>query len=264
MSNYICETVIAGDVIEKKKYFAPRCPGMKLQRRKNEKKTSDEQWVINERRSIKNLYYLILTNFKREDIRLDLTYREPEPTPEEAKEHFNKFIRKVREIYKKLGHALKWIATTEHDGHRIHHHILLNNVGLTRADYDKLWPHSKLSYKSFRYYDGEAEDADRVSKYLVKETRETFCKADAIQKRRWTSSRNLQKPIIKKEIIQSKKWTDRPKAVKGYYVQQPIKSGYTPYGYPYQWYRMIRIREGEESETHKKKRRAVSSKKKSA
>lgn len=253
-SSYISKTIIAGNVIEKYKYFAPRCPGIKLARGKNINTTSEEQWVVNEKRSIQNLYYLILVNFKKEDIRLDLTYRNLPSTPKQAKIFFDKFIRRVRDLYKKLGHVLKWIATTEYDGHRIHHHVLLNNIGLTRKEYNQLWDHAELSYKAFRYYDGGVEDAQRLSKYLVKETRETFCKADAIQKRRWRSSRNLKKPIIKKEVIHCKSWTDKPKSKKGYYVQM-VQSGYTAFGYPFQWYRMIR--EDEEDEPNQKKRRTI-------
>jgi hypothetical protein len=253
-SSYICKTVYAGNVIEKQKYFAPRGPGVKLARGKNISATSEEQWVVNEKRSIQNLYYLILVNFGKEDIRLDLTYRNPAPSPEQAKILFDKFVRKVRDLYKKSGHTLKWIATTEHDGHRIHHHVLLNNIGLTRKDYNALWDHAELSYKAFRYYDGGVEDAQRLSKYLVKETRETFCRKDAIQKRRWRSSRNLKKPIIKKEVIHCKGWTDKPKPKKGYYVQT-VQFGYTAFGYPFQFYRMIR--EDEEGEPYQKKRRTI-------
>ncbi len=256
-SSYICETVIAGPVIEKRKYFAPRCPGMKIARSANTKKTSDEQWVVNEKRSIRNLYYTILENFCEEDIRLDLTYREPQPTPEKAKNHLDNFIRRIRYAYKKLGHSLKWIATTECEGHRVHHHLLINNVGIGRKELNQFWDHAKFNYKSFRFYDGQAEDAERLAKYLVKETRETFTKSNAVQKQRFRSSRNLRKPTIKKEVIHSKHWTETPKPIKGYYIQKPIRCGYTAFGYPYQFYRMIR--EDEDGETNKKKRRNVSS-----
>lgn len=256
-SSYICETVFAGPVIEKRKYFAPRSPGMKIARGENVKKTSDEQWVVNEKRSIRNLYYTILENFVSEDIRLDLTYREPQPTPEEAKSLFDKFIRRLRNAYKKLGHGLKWIATTESEGHRVHHHLLINNIGLGRKELNRYWEHAKFNYKSFRLYDGQAEDAERLAKYLVKETRETFVKEDAIQKQRFRCSRNLRKPVIKKEVIHSKHWTENPKPIKGYYIQQPVRYGYTAFGYPYQFYRMIR--EDEDGEPYQKKRRNVSS-----
>lgn len=260
LSGYIRRKVTAGKTIEITKYFAPRCPGIKIPRTENINTTSEEQWKVNERNSIKKLYYQILANFVAEDIRLDLTHREPCPDDAEAKHRFDNFITRLRRKYRASGHELKWIATTESKGHRVHHHLIINNVGIGRKDLAAMWEYSKIDYRSFRYYDGEPEDAERLANYLVKETRETFCEAGALQKHRWRSSRNLAKPKIEKEIIHSKSWTDNPRPLKGYYIQKPIENGYTAYGYPFQFYRMIREEGGNEPYT-KKGRRNVHHKK---
>ena len=249
---YVQKTVKAGNVIEICKYHTSRYKTPTMPRSKNNKKTTAEQWRVNEKNSIRHLYYLILENFKEEDIRIDLTYREPEPDEWEAKKRLDNFLKNLRRLYHKLGRQLKWIATTECDGHRIHHHMLINNIGLQRKDYKKLWKWSDIPYKAFKYYDGAAADAKRVAEYFVKETRETFCKADAVQKSRYRASRNLRKPEIKKEIIKSKTWRE-PKAPTGWYIEKPVQYGFTAWGFPYMFYRMIKDSEDESEISNPKK-----------
>ena len=249
---YVQKTVKAGPVIEITKYHTSRYKTPTMPRSPNSKNTSAEQWKVNEKNSIQNLYYIILENFKEEDIRIDLTYKEPEPEKKEAKNRLDNFLRKLRRLYHKLGEQLKWIATTECKGHRIHHHLLVNNIGLSRSDYKKLWPYGEIPYKAFRFYDGKPDDARRVAEYFVKETRETFCEEDSIQKSRYRASRNLKKPEVKKEIIKSKTWKE-PKAPKGYYIQKPVQYGYTAFGFPYMFYRMIRTGVDDDQISNKKK-----------
>lgn len=243
---YMQETVIAGNVVEKRKYHSARYPGKKLLRGTNRDKTKLPQWKVNERNAIKRLYWLILTNFSKEDIRLDLTYKGKLPTEAEAYRLLTNFIDRLKRRYKKMGADLKWIAVTECDGHRIHHHLLINNVGIGRSTLAEIWPFAKIDYRSFRYYDGEREDAERVAAYFVKETRETYCQADTIQKQRWRASRNLKPPQIIKQVIQSKSWRTDPKPLAGYYIRD-VKNGITEDGYPFQFYRMIREDDDDES-----------------
>lgn len=239
---YVQETVQAGPVIEVKKYHTSRYRTPAMPRSKNHERTSAEQWKVNEKNSIRQLRLLILENFKEEDIRIDLTYSGEEPEEEEATHRFNNFLKTLRRHYQKAGHELKWIATTECNGHRIHHHLLVNNIGWSRKSYKDLWKWGDIPYRAFRYYDGRPSDAERVANYLVKETRETFCQKERCQRARYRASRNLRKPRVIKEIIQSKTWRD-PKPKKGYYIEKPVQYGYTAYGFPYMFYRMIREEE---------------------
>lgn len=252
---YVQETVTAGNVIEVRKYHTSRYRNPAMPRSKNQKKTTAEQWIVNERNSIRKLRLTILENFTVDDIRLDLTYREPEPSEEEATKRLNNFVKALRRRYQKAGQELKWVATTECDGKRIHHHLLINNIGMSRKEYQELWKWGSIPYKAFRYYDGGAEDAARVAKYFVKETRKTFCQKDRCQRTRYRCSRNLRPPKIEKEIIKSKTWKE-PKPKKGYYIEQPVQYGYTAFGYPYMFYRMIQ-EEGNCDVSHTKKHTAV-------
>lgn len=255
---YLKREVTAGPVIEVMKYHSSRYKNPCAGKIPNNRKTSKEQMRINEKNSIDGLRLRILANFKTEDIRLDLTYAGDEPDEKEATRRVNNFLTMLRRKYKKAGQELKWILTTELKGHRIHHHLLVNNIGWTRADYAACWPWAPLTYKAFRYYDGAPADAERVARYFVKETKTTYCQADRCQRARYRCSRNLKKPQIKKEIIHSKTWKE-PKARKGYYIEKPIQYGYTAFGYPYMFYRMIKEggNDGEVSHTKKSGRAAA-------
>jgi hypothetical protein len=84
-----------------------------------------------------------------------------------------------------------------------------------------------------------------LAHYLIKETRKTFKEAGSPSKRRWNPSRNLKKPVIKKEIIKSNEWRKEPKAIKGYMLEKnSIQEGFHDItGWPYQKYTMIKIQE---------------------
>ena len=248
---YVQEVVQAGPVIETRKYHTSRYSIPSIPRAKNHSKTSAEQWVVNERNSIRNLRLLILENFKKDDIRLDLTYEGEEPSEQEATRRLDNFIKTLRRRYHKDGNDLKWTLTTEGQNHRIHHHLLINNIGWSRADYEALWPWSSIPYKAFHYYDGKPEDAERIAKYFVKETRETFVQKDRCQRVRYRHSRNLRKPKVEKTIIQSKTWRE-PKPKKGYYIEKPVEYGYTAFGFPYMFYRMVK-EDYENQVSHQKK-----------
>lgn len=232
------------------KYHTARYPGKFLPRKQNQKRTSLPQWKVNEKNAIQRLTWLIANNFDRDDIRVDLTYAGDAPDAKRAYKDLTNFIAKLKRRYAKLGKELKWVATTEMDGHRIHHHVLINNVGLGRKELDEIWPFATLTYRSFRYYDGAYDDAARVANYFVKETRETYCRADAVQKQRYRASRNLVPPKIKVEVIQSKHWREMPKAPKGYYVVDVVNS-HTDDGYLLQSYKLIPTEE-DDNESHTK------------
>ena len=62
-------------------------------------------------------------------------------------------------------------------------------------------------------------------------------------KRRYTSSKNLVKPQVKVETLKSNKWSNYIEPPKGYYVEtDSIVEGVSLEGYPYRFYRLIKIR----------------------
>lgn len=252
---YIMEIFKAPLVYEVKKYHTYRT-GRK-ERLPKEKPTDEAHQKANERAAKKKLYRYLVTNFKRDDIRIDLTYADPEPTPEEAEKRRAAFIRRLKYRYKKKGKELKAIWVTEKEGHRVHHHIIVNNEGISRDEMQECWPWATLNYRSVRFYDGSPEDALRLTDYLLKETNESI--KEGLIKRRWGMTRNLEKPHVTKKTIYARAWKDNPKPKEGYQIVK-LENGVTLDGYPYQFVRQFAIenftlgKEGGKKNDQQKKR----------
>lgn len=97
---YRKEIFQAPGIYEVKKYHTYRLGGNRV-RGPNIQKTDEGLKKRNSRRAKTKLYRLIATNFKRDDLRIDLTYANPEPTAEEAKNRIRKFIRDLRKNIKR-------------------------------------------------------------------------------------------------------------------------------------------------------------------
>lgn len=218
--------------MEVEKYYSYRYGGKK-RRAKNWKATSEQGRKANSKRSRRWLALLIMANFVRGDWRIDLTYEGREPTPAEAIKRIRAFIRKLRRLYARKGKELKYIYTTEHKGHRVHHHLIINNEGITREDIEHCWKWSRIRYNSMRLYDGQPEDAQNVAYYITKETNETIHEKGSVQKWRWVSSKNLEKPEVKTEIVKARSWKEKPVTLRGYEVIGHWR-GWTGEGYPCQ------------------------------
>lgn len=238
---YIKKIYIAGVTIEIEKTYSGRY-GKKIQRSKNENPTPQDVQKVNERKACDELRRSINHNFTYKDLFITLTYqRKYRPTPAEAKARLEKFIRNLRKEYKKHGKELKYIKVTEYgteeEPKAIHHHLIINNIDF--AVITDLWtwgrPHCTML--------DATGDYSNLANYIIKETRLSFGKKRHPYAKRWTPSRNLEKvePII--EVVEARKWRKEPVSVKGYVIDvDSIRSGVSDVtGYPYQFYRMIKI-----------------------
>lgn len=218
--------------IERNKYFTLRLGGKKT-RAKNFQKTPEWMNEVNQRRKEKKLFRIILTNFKRDDIYLTLTHEEAVDV-KTAKEELKKFIRKLRNYYKKNGWELKYIYRTEYRGHRPHHHMIINDPedgSMKRGEIQKLWKCGMITHYNFQRYDGKPEDAKRLSAYFCKESKKEI--QMQIEKQAWHPSRNLKKPEVHVRTIQSKKWREKPMIPAGMELVEVVNT-YTNFGYPMQ------------------------------
>lgn len=237
---YIESTVNAGKIREVTKYHTRRYESPKRPRGKNEHTTTIQQAKINERSALRKLYLLINANFKPNDLYLTLTYEKNIPTPEEAKGNLSKFLRKLRDKYKKLGGVLKYIGITEHHKRRIHHHLLINKIGIGISHIKKFW---QFGFSKVQLFTGEPEDADRLANYFIKESNNAFNTDDKVHGVRWVASKNLIHPIpdqVEKKVVHASSWREEPKPPKGYYVAF-VHRGFTEQQYPYQFYRLVKI-----------------------
>lgn len=236
---YIEEIVIAGKTIEVSKKHSYRYAGKRIPRGPNKSPTPEDVKKINERNAETHLRRLINTNFRYQDIHLVLTYRRDNrpDTPETAKADLEQFLRKLRNHFKKRGKNLKYIAVTEYKSKAIHHHLIINSMDTRHLT--EIWPHGQPRPT---YLDSSGQYGQLAS-YLIKETSKTFNTEDSVHGKRWCASKNLEQPKITKRIISAQSWQKEPKTKKGYVIEKgSIRSGVSEItGYPYQFYRMIKI-----------------------
>lgn len=240
---YVEKTTWAGKTVEKEKYFTARYNKKGVTRNQKQKPTSEEMLRINEANAEKKLRREINTNFGHGDLHITLTYQKDERLdPAEAKKELERYIRKIRKLYKKLGEELRYITVTEYKNKGIHHHIIVNVVdGVKTKELVNAWEKGR---PKFTYLDDSGQYG-ALAQYLIKETRKTFREEGSPSRKRWNSSRNLKKPKTKVEIVKAKEWRKEPKALKGYILEKDsIREGYHDFtGWPFQCYSMVRIEE---------------------
>ena len=207
-SNFIREICIAGAVIDVTLKFSAEKKG---QRAAKSNPTREAVMNNNDRIAEKQLTRLINANFVPGDWHVTLTYEGAEPSEAEAKKELHNFIRRMGREYEKAGREFKWIAATEYENHRIHHHVVMPYID--QRIITKQWKRGRI--RGFNPLD-RSRNYKKLAAYLVKETTKTMRKPGNETKRRWTSSRNLTRPIVKREIIQPKAMYEQPKALKGY------------------------------------------------
>lgn len=161
-------------------------PGM---RRSKCRPSRECQQTINERESAQKLLRIVRENFSERDLELDLTYGEP-PSVEDAVKEARKFIRRVRQSYRKAGAELKWVLIWEQGvrSGRVHFHMILNGGPLSRDELEAMWPHGYTNSRRLRM---DEKGLAPLTEYLTKKSRYGQRKAG---QRRWTCSRNLHRP----------------------------------------------------------------------
>lgn len=160
----------------------------KPQRSGKKNVTSPKQKKLNNKNSRRYFRLLAKSNFGQNDYHLTLSYTEdnlPLSVPEAEKE-VQKFIRRLKRVYKKADKLLKYIYITEEGAKkaRLHHHLLVNaEAGVDRNAIEKAWGKGYANSVRIQLEHG---GIDGLVTYLGK---------DPKGRKRYTSSRNLVKPL---------------------------------------------------------------------
>lgn len=184
----------------------------KEKRRKRKKVTEPKQKDLNEKNAKRYLVQVGNGNFGAGDLHISCTYDKGHlpSSIEEAEKTVNNYLRRIAYRRGKLGmEPLKYILVTEYkfdkSGQmikRVHHHIIMNG-GLSRDDVELMWTAKRINWNKAQdpKYREEIKqmgwvNADRIQtnengiealcKYIVK---------DPQGKKRWSSSRNLVRPV---------------------------------------------------------------------
>lgn len=241
---YVKKTVKYGNRIYIRKYHTCRYNVKGEKRSKREKATPEAVKRNNERQAVIKLNRLLVNNFDLGDWHLILTYSDKKRpgSADEARNIYDKFMRKLRREYKKAGEELKYIAVAEYESTNIHHHIVINDIKGIAKILKKIWPggmHLTPLYEDKNY--------KGLAQYLIKETKNTFRSSKNAWKQRYTCSRNLVKPIVKIERIRrSNTFSDTPSmpdkyAAAGYVLdKESIASGFDFLGYEFIEYEFVK------------------------
>ena len=184
----------------------------KGKRRKRRKVTEPKQKDLNDKNARRYLTQLGNGNFGIGDLHVSATYDDnslPE-TPKAAERIVNNYLRRIDYRRRKLKlPPLKYILVTEYkyskNGEqikRIHHHIIMNG-GLSRDDVELMWTRQRINWKKAadeEYRAGIRQfgyiNADRLQ--INENGIEALCQyliKDPQGKKRWSSSRNLKRPM---------------------------------------------------------------------
>ncbi|MBU5464957.1 rolling circle replication-associated protein [Anaerotignum sp. MSJ-24] len=226
----------AGDIYEVEEFYSPRTIGKKYERLLRGNLTTEEQQKRNLEIARKKLTRTINANFGAADYFLTLTY-DGAIEAADAKKKIANFFRRLKRWRLKNGQGdLKYISVLETKG-RCHHHVILNGLmGLSLKEaweilFD-LWGEGYIFLKRLK----KSQEDTRLASYITKENIKKNAK-------RWSQSRNLQKPKVKIEEVAEHK-THRPLTVPKNYIRLLYTENYfSEIG----WVRYLKaIREGGE------------------
>ena len=161
-------------------------------RKKKELLSPPKQQNLNDKNSRRYFSLLVKSNFNNGDYHLALTYNdEHRPETIEEAEHFvENYIRRLRTAYKKAGvNKVEYIFVTEigKRGKKIHHHVLLKNVGVSRDAIEDCWTRKGIGFANCRKIQANEKGIEQLASYLQKEP---------AGKKRWKNSKGLIRPWV--------------------------------------------------------------------
>lgn len=208
MSKVIRETWIAGAVISV--MIKSSIAGSTRRRQPHHTPTNAAVMRNNDRIAVRKLAALINANFYPGDYHVTLTYAGDAPDPERAKKDLMNFLRRMKREFAKLGKEFYWIVVTEYKNKRIHHHIVMSYIDFHTIE--KQWTKGHIFTSTL----DRSRNYTKLAEYFVKETQKTFREAENATKRRWSASRNIKRPVVKRELVEARRLFEDPKPLKGY------------------------------------------------
>lgn len=212
MKHAVRETIIAGPTMIRRIMMMQKPQRGKRGPKQNPTRESVQK--NNDRIAERKAVALLNANFVPGDLHVTCTYRGDAPDREKAKKDMDRFIRRMSREYEKAGRTFRYFQVTEYENRRIHHHIVMSYIDISTIR--KQW---REGYVRFSVLD-ETGNYAKLASYLIKETSRTFRDPENATKRRWRASKNLIRPVIKREIVSIRQLFADPKPVRGYYIDK--------------------------------------------
>ena len=201
----------------------------------------------NERRARETLRWSIAANFGWGDYHLVLTFIKKLRPGDEATliKIVQRFLRKMRRIYKKNCAELKYIWAAgigERGG--VHVHLICNSA-VSLAATQALWEYGMVRASTLN----DRGEYEKLANYLIGHFKVSDEEGMDFFKR-WNSSRNLIKPTVKIEEIKARLWREEIRVPSGYYLDRDsVRRGVDAFGFGWMEYRLLKI----VSRSHRKK-----------
>ena len=239
---YIKKTCKAGKTKHVKMYYSIRWHSRKEGRREPKRNlTSEAQKKVNLRQAEEKLEKKLDANFCGDDYYLTLDYR-PEERPEGKKgisEHMKRYLRTMRNLYKKAKKVFKyvWVAEVGSRG-AVHIHIVISGTDDMRAVINA-WTHGGTTIKPM-YADGNYR---KLAHYFIKYSEKTLKTTGELQGKRWNASKNLVTPVERKKVIMRDAFRYDIKPPEGYYLDKDsVRMGiHEETGYSFLKYTLVRL-----------------------
>lgn len=222
MPRYL-KRIWAGDVYEEKIYFSPRERGMSCERGAKENLSSEEMAEYNCLEARRKCARMVNANFRQGDLFLTLTFRERVDV-ENALRLFRNFISRLKRLRKRKGYSeLKYLYVVESKRKREHIHLLINKMDLSMKELSEVWGLGRVMVSILE----PGGDYTGLAFYITKENYKEYGK-------RWSGSRNLEKPKVKVTLVSEEKKTKRLRVPKNYKVIEEVQyyseiTGHTRY-----------------------------------
>lgn len=222
MPRYL-KRIWAGDVYEEKIYFSPRERGISCERAAKENLSTEKMAEYNCMAAKRRCARMVNANFKEGDLFLTLTFRERVDI-KTALRLFRNFIERLKRLRKRKGYAeLKYLYVVERKNKREHVHLLINKMDLTMKELKEVWGLGRVMVSILE----PGGDYTGLAYYITKENYKEYGK-------RWSGSRNLEKPKVKVTLVSEEKKTKRLRVPKNYKVIEEVQyyseiTGHTRY-----------------------------------
>lgn len=210
--------IISGRVVETRHSYLP-CRGEPEKQRGTRRAgaSSEKKIKLNETAEKQRLARILNTNFCDGGYMVTLKYsgmRLPE-SYDAARDEGEKLMRKLRLLCKKEGVELRRVLVTanwsprRNAAARYHHHVVINKIPL--ALLEKIWPSGEMYIETLR-----RGNLLKLAKYLCDNVR-----LEEGKKKKWSPSKNLEKPVFTEPVPVSKMDGIQPLAGAEEIIQEP-------------------------------------------
>lgn len=261
---YKQKTIYAGRTMEIERYHDLRAfRGTGETRARRMKPTPEAKEKQNRKMAERKLRRIMNANFTNDSwyLTMDCIREEGQQylTPEEMHDLLSRFQRKLRAEYRRRGADLRYVSVMAIGTRSARHfHLVLSELPgvaykamreLIQGTWDSVYLTAGRKKRSFIHLENlYGENYGQLAAYFIKqsETTKQANGGDGIG-RRWNSSKNLKKPVVKvKEILSAKEFRRSVKAPKGWHLDEEyteISADFPDYDGP-EFIRYILIRDG--------------------